>query len=85
MGGESVCVAQPKVKFENCPATKMNFEQSNGLDLVHPLYSFLVTRPTRQHDDENTGTGNGNHVCMVIQLRIAIATSCFWYNFSVLL
>lgn len=80
-----VCVAQPKVEFENWPATKMNFEENSGLDLVHPLYSFLVARHTQHHGDENTGTGNGNHVCMVIQLPIAIATLCFWCDFSVLL
>jgi len=61
----------------------MNFEGSNGLELDSLKYSFLVTGDTQCHDSEHTKTGNGNHICIVMQLYAELLC-CFYCDYATL-
>jgi len=51
---------------------KGTLEREMSLSWLLPTYSFPVTGDTQCHDGEHIGTSNGNHVCIVIQLHIAM-------------
>lgn len=55
-----------------------------GLGWLQPTYSFPVTGDAQHHDTEHLETGNGNHVCTVIQLYIVIAVLCLCCDFHIL-
>lgn len=78
-------MAQPNRKYKNWTTNKAHFEEGNDLSWLQPMYSFAVSRDTQCDASEHTETGNGNHVCIVIQLCIAVATLCFCCDFSTLL
>lgn len=56
-----------------------------GLSWLEPMYSFPVAEGAQCHDSECIGTNDGNHICNVIQLYIAIDTLCLYCDFSTLL
>lgn len=60
-------------------------KRETGLSWLLPTYSFPVTGYTQCHDGEHTGTSNGKHVCIVIQLYVAITILCLCCVFSILL
>lgn len=79
MGGE-VCrrLSQPW-KYKSWTTKKINFEESNCLELVS-IHLFLPGDLDAQCcNGEHAGTGNGNQICNVIQLCTAIAVRCLWF------
>ena len=75
--GDSVYVAQLNTGYKKRTTNRRVLKRAMGLSSFQPTYSFLVIGDAQRHDSEHViGTGNGNHICTVTQLYIAIAIFC---------
>lgn len=60
------------IRFKNWTVNKALLEEDNYLNCLPPMYSFSVTGDAQCGDGECIETGNGNHICIVILLCIAL-------------
>ena len=78
-------MAQPNTEYKVCATNKMTLQESRGLEPAS-TYVFLPAAGEAQRcDSEHIDTGNGNHICIVIQLYIATAILCLCCDFNTLL
>lgn len=79
MGGEVCRWLSQTSKYKSWTTEKMNFEGGDWLELVSTNVFLPGDWDAQCRNGEHTGTGNGNQVCTVIQLYIAIAVFHLWF------
>lgn len=73
-------MAESNKEYKIGATNKMNFEESKSLEFTQPTNFFPLIVDAQHRDSWQIETSN--HVCVLIQLCIAIAIECLCCDFS---